>query len=103
MVMYLISMRLIYKFTRQNQSDEIRDEIKEHKFTLKQVIARYVGFASIIVASALLLPHFAEKIALMTGLGKSFVGTIFIAISTSLPEIAVSLSAVRMGSIDMAV
>ena len=39
----------------------------------------------------------------MTGLEKSFVGTFFLAASTSLPEIAVSIAAVRMGSIDMAV
>lgn len=103
MIIYFISMRLIYRFTRQQQSEEIKEEIKEHKFTLKQVIIRYIWFALIIVFAALLLPHFADKIAWMTWLGKSFIGTIFIAISTSLPEIAVSISAIRMGSIDMAV
>ncbi len=103
MLIYFGSMRLIYQYTRKEQSENIQEEIKEHKFTLRQVIIRYIGFASIIIWAALFLPHFAEKIALMTGLGQSFVGTIFIAISTSLPEIAVSLAAIRMGSIDMSV
>lgn len=103
MIIYFGSMRLIYQYTRREQSEDIQDEIKEHKFTLKQVIARYIGFASVIIGAALFLPHFAEQIAIMTGLGQSFVGTIFIAISTSLPEIAVSLAAIRMGSIDMSV
>ncbi|MBP9779225.1 sodium:calcium antiporter [Candidatus Gracilibacteria bacterium] len=103
MLIYFGSMRLIYQYTRKEQSENIQEEIKEHKFTLRQVIIRYIGFASIIIGAALFLPHFAEKIALMTGLGQSFVGTIFIAISTSLPEIAVSLAAIRMGSIDMSV
>ncbi len=103
MIIYFGSMRLIYQYTRKEQVDDIKDEIKIHKFTLKQVIIRYIGFASVIIWAALFLPYFAEQIALMTGLGQSFVGTIFIAISTSLPEIAVSLAAIRMGSIDMAV
>lgn len=103
MIIYFGSMRLIYQYTRRDQAEDIQDEIKEHKFTLNQVIARYIGFASVIIGAALFLPHFAEQIAIMTGLGQSFVGTIFIAISTSLPEIAVSLAAIRMGSIDMSV
>ena len=37
------------------------------------------------------------------GPSTSFVGTLFLAASTSLPEIAVSIAAIRMGSIDLAV
>jgi cation:H+ antiporter len=103
MIIYFASMRLIYRYTQRELSWEIQEEIKEHKFTLKQVIIRYAGFASIIIGAALFLPYFAEDIALMTWLGSSFVGTIFVAMSTSLPEIAVSLAAIRMGSIDMSV
>jgi cation:H+ antiporter len=36
-------------------------------------------------------------------LGASFVGTLFLAICTTSPEIIVSLSAARMGSVEMAV
>ena len=57
----------------------------------------------IIIIAALGLPFFADGIAELTGLGKSFVGTFFLAVSTSLPEIAVSIAAVRMGSVDLAV
>ena len=39
----------------------------------------------------------------MTGMGSTFVGTIFLAISTSLPEIAVSAFALKLGAIDMAI
>jgi cation:H+ antiporter len=36
-------------------------------------------------------------------LGEAFVGSLFIAITTSLPEIVVSLSAVRIGAIDLGI
>ena len=39
----------------------------------------------------------------MTGLGRTFVGTIFVALSTSLPELTVTISSFRLGAVDMAV
>jgi len=39
----------------------------------------------------------------MTGLGETFVGNIFVAVSTSFPELAVSIAALRIGAVDMAV
>lgn len=49
------------------------------------------------------MPIFGERLARLSGLGQSFFGTLFIAASTSLPEVAVSLAAKRAGMIDIAV
>jgi cation:H+ antiporter len=49
------------------------------------------------------LPRIGQTIAQETGFSESFVGTLFIAIATSLPEVVVSVSAVRIGAIDLAV
>jgi len=104
LVVYLISVKTIFNYQKHNATTAIKAvEIVETHLTLKQVIIRYALFASVIIVTALALPYFAEHIAEETGLGKSFVGTLFLAISTSLPEIAVSLAAIRMGSTDMAV
>jgi cation:H+ antiporter len=65
-----------------------------------------IGFA---IATALLtlsgprLASSAEAIAEATNLGASFVGTIFLALVTSLPELVASLAALRLGAADMAV
>jgi cation:H+ antiporter len=56
-----------------------------------------------IVAAACYLPGLGEQIGRMTGWGESFIGSSFIAITTSLPEITVSIAAARIGSFDMAV
>jgi len=55
------------------------------------------------VAAAIYLPSIGEKIAHETGLGETFVGSIFIALATTLPELTVSLTAYRIGAVDMAV
>jgi cation:H+ antiporter len=58
--------------------------------------------ALIVIAAAIYLPHLGEEITQITGLAQTFVGTLFIAISTSLPEVVVSFAAIKLGAIDMA-
>ena len=103
-VVYLISIRVIYLNEQKLKADG--PELSSQHVplvSLRFIVTRYIAFALVIIAAALALPFFAEHIAEMTGLGKSFVGTFFLAVSTSLPEIAVSIAAVRMGSIDLSV
>jgi cation:H+ antiporter len=102
-VIYFISIKTIYNYQKSHPQAASAAHENTITLTLKQVILRYAFFAGIIIVTALALPYFAEHIAEYTGLGKSFVGTLFLAASTSLPEIAVSLAAVRMGAADMAV
>lgn len=56
-----------------------------------------------VVAAAMWLAKSADTIALVTGLGRTFVGSIFLAIVTSLPEMVVSLAAMRLGALDLAI
>lgn len=70
---------------------------------LKKAIWGYALNAFIVIGAAVFLPYFGEHIASQTGLGNSFFGTLFIAAATSLPELVVSLAALRMGALDMAV
>lgn len=103
-VVYLIAVKSIFNYQqgKESESEYSHDSINK-TLTLMQVVIRYAFFALIIVLAALTLPYFSERISDETGLGKSFVGTLFLAASTSLPEIAVSLAAIRMGATDMAV
>lgn len=70
---------------------------------LKKAIGGYGINALVVIGAALFLPYFGEHIAAHTGLGNSLFGTLFIAAATSLPELVVSLAALRMGALDMAV
>jgi cation:H+ antiporter len=49
------------------------------------------------------LASIGDRLAATTGLSRSFVGNLFLAVSTSLPEIAASLAAIRLGAIDLAI
>lgn len=71
--------------------------------TLKRAVIGYVINAVVVVGAAVFLPEIAEDIAELTGLGTTFVGTIFVAMSTSLPELTVAVASFRLGAVDTAV
>lgn len=66
-------------------------------------LAKFGIAALVILVAAPLLVLSAEGIAAETGLGETFVGASFLAFSTSLPELAASLAAVRIGAFELAV
>ncbi|MBN8510881.1 MAG: sodium:calcium antiporter [Burkholderiales bacterium] len=64
---------------------------------------RFGVAAAVVVAAGLWLPGAADRLATELQLSRSFVGTIFMALVTTLPEMAVTLSALRLGALDMAI
>ncbi|MCF8452360.1 MAG: hypothetical protein K9G42_04110 [Pedobacter sp.] len=104
---YLISIRIIFENDRQAQKaiENLASQAHkmEIKISLKNAVIKFLIYSVLIVTAALALPYFAEKLAEETGIKESFVGTLLVAASTSLPEMVVSIAAVRMGSIDLAV
>ncbi len=103
---YLLAMRMIYSYEKRQILEYVKEvavELKYQNIPTRTAVAHYVFNAVIIIIAAVFLPGIGEGIAASTGLGQTFVGNIFIALSTSLPEVVVSVSAVKIGAIDMAI
>lgn len=65
---------------------------------------RRFGLAALVVlAAGSWLPKVADGLATALGLSRSFVGTVLMAVVTTLPEMAVTLGALRLGALDMAI
>jgi cation:H+ antiporter len=99
---YFAAMRLIFiqqqQGLLQDHGDyEASDVSKSRVFTI------YGVHALIVIAAASWLPTIGDRIAQQTGLGHTFVGSLFIGLSTSLPEFVVTYTAVRRGAVNMAV
>ena len=104
--LYLVAMRVIFTHERHRRAREIQEVAQELKYaetTVRSAALRYSGAAVLVVGAALWLPQLGAELARETGLGEAFVGSLFIAITTSLPEIAVALAAVRIGAIDLGI
>jgi len=103
---YFIAMRLVFFYEKRQISlfvKEVAEELKYKHVTTKSAVLNYALNAVVVIIAAVFLPKIGEGIAETTGLGQTFVGNIFIALSTSLPEVVVSIAAVRMGSVDLAI
>ncbi len=105
--MYLLAMRTIFTYEQRRIMAEFVAEMATETETRHPSAVRVYGLfiinAVLIVGAALYLPGLAETLAETTGLGQTFFGTLFVALSTSLPEVVVSIAALRIGAIDMAV
>lgn len=104
-LVYALAVRAIFVFERRRVTEvaeELTGEIRYQAITLKRAVLQYAGAATVLVLAAALLPGVAERLAVATGLGQTFVGTLFVATATSLPEVVVSAAAIRIGAVDMA-
>ena len=63
---------------------------------------KFILTAAIVVAAAIKLAEYGDVIAVRTKLGGLFVGTIFLAGATSLPELIASISSFSLGAPDLA-
>lgn len=103
---YLIAMRLIFDYEKvriNETTGELAEGVAGKDTSLTKALVLFAAFSVMIVVAACFLPGLGEQIAKQTGWGESFIGSSLIAITTSLPEITVSVTAARMGSFDMAV
>lgn len=103
-VMYAVAMRTVFRYEREHISATAEGAAERYPgLTLKQANLNYAGAAAVVVTAALWLPFVGKTIATLMGWHQSFVGTLFVAFATSVPEVAVTIGALRIGAIDMAI
>ena len=98
-LVFLVGMFVIY---RQEDSPQ-EESSQENDDSLPRAFGKYTVAMLVIVGAAVLLAWTGDQIAHKMGWEASFVGTQFLAISTSLPEFAASYAALRIGAPDLAI
>ncbi len=102
--LYLFALRVVYNHERR-QTEQFIEELAERypDLTLRQAAIRYALAASVVIGAALWLPFVARRLAAAMHWNETFVGTLFVSLATTLPEIAVTVAALRLGALDMAI
>ncbi|MEK6539180.1 MAG: sodium:calcium antiporter [Deltaproteobacteria bacterium] len=106
MLIYAIGIRGIFLFEKKKIAafvGEVAQAAQYQHISTGNAVIKYILNAVFIIGAATWLPFIGDSLAKETGLGQSFVGTIFIATTTSLPEVAVSIAALKIGAADMAI
>lgn len=87
--------------TEETVADEPDDDSQDH--SLPRVAATLLASGALVVAAGYAVSLTGVEIAERTPLSESFVGSLFTAFVTSLPELVVSVQAVRRGALTLAV
>lgn len=101
---YGICSRLLYLDHRAStEAGPPEAEVHTGSRSLIANIAGFIACGAVIFFVAPKLAHTADELAIRTGLGRTFFGTVFVAMMTSLPEAVSTLSAMRLKANDMAI
>lgn len=106
LALYLVAIRTIYQYERgaaavAAAAASAVEPVPE--MTLRRAAVRYAVAAAVVVGAALWLPFVAADLAAAMGWTDGFVGTLLVAITTTLPELTVTIASVRIGALDMAI
>jgi cation:H+ antiporter len=103
-LLYLVGIRAVYHYEIAD-GDHDRGTIardKSDQLALAASVRRFALLSVVVVLAGTRLPFAAENVAVRMSWNMTFVGSTFVALTTSLPELVVTLAAVRRGSVDMA-
>jgi cation:H+ antiporter len=100
-ILYLLMMRVIFNYEQAHPQEE--EEEKYEDISARRVYVYFGLAAVVIIGAAIWLAFIGDEIAREMDWGHTFVGTILVAITTSLPELTVSVAALKIGSVNMAV
>jgi len=104
LLVYLFLIRRMFKLEQSSQSATAPNEPEQQRDTsLGMVWLKFSLAAVVVIGAGIWISFIGDDIAQATGWGASFVGSLFLAISTSAPELVVTFAALRLGAVDMAV
>ncbi|MCX2723944.1 sodium:calcium antiporter [Roseibium salinum] len=109
--LFLVSIRLVahsegrpsWQIVGQPPGPEIGQTEAQVEHSLRYAVTGTVIAGLVILFFGAVLSQSGEALAEQTGLGSSFFGAVFVAISTSLPEVSTVLAAIRLRRYVMAV
>lgn len=104
LAIYLVAMRLVFLYEKKRITELVHERVEATRYDRMPLKKAYLGYALnsvLVIGAAAYLPHLGDQIAEATGLGKTFVGSIFVALTTSLPELVVSIAALRIDATDL--
>jgi len=103
-LIYAVAMRSVFRYEQAELEAFVGERAERYPdITLRQAFWRYGLAALVVVGAGIWLPFVGQQLAVAMGWHQTFVGTLFVAAATSLPEAVVTVSALRLGALDMAV
>ena len=104
LILYLAGVWMVFRFERGHRLPPLQADPQQYKESRIQTVwFKFALAAAAVVGAGIWLAFVGDEIAETYSWGTSFVGSLFLAIATSMPELVVTIAALRLGAIDMAV
>lgn len=104
LVLYLVAVRTVFTYENGLPADgSAVSHTGDIGASLATAVLRFSLAGVAVVAAGIWIPFVAVDLAAAMGWNRSFVGTLFVALATSVPELAVTVSALRIGALDLAI
>ncbi len=103
LVTYVVGVRLIQSGNPAASGEAASEAELEGVPSLRHALIGFALAAGALVAITPQLVRSSTEIAELTGVGTGFIGTTLVAMVTSLPELATTIAAVRIGAFDLAI
>jgi len=104
LMLYLVVMWWMFRRERDRQVALAVGTSSAYKeLPAKKVYLRFALAGMAVIGAGIWLSFIGNEIALTTGWDATFVGSLFLAITTSMPELVVCIAALRLGAVDMAI
>jgi cation:H+ antiporter len=103
LLIYAASVRTVFRYERAHPDVDDQPNAFSLATSLRGASVAFAMSALVVVAVGLWLPFIARDLAGVMHWNDTFVGTLFVALVTSLPEVVVTIAALRIGAVDMAV
>lgn len=101
--LYLLALRSVFAHEQGQRGAHARRAVRPAAAEVARHWWRFGLAAAVVLLAGVALPGTADALAQAFGLSRSLVGTVFMALATTLPEMAVTVSALRLGALDMAI
>ncbi len=102
-IVYLVGARQMFRFERKHRLPPQTVPSQYEGIPARTVYLKFALAAAAVIGAGIWLSFIGDEIAVTTGWDATFVGSLFLAITTSMPELVVTIAALRLGAIDMAV
>jgi cation:H+ antiporter len=103
LLLYLTGMWGIFKYERRQSRSIIHTAHQYSKDAERRVYLKFAMAAMAVIGAGIWLAFIGDDLATITGWGNTFIGSLFLAVSTSMPELVICIAAFRIGAVDLAV
>ena len=103
LLVYLVGVRQMFYSERRRHSALPAARLQYKEISARTVYIRFALASIAVIGAGIWLSFIGDEIAETYSWSASFVGSLFLAITSSMPELVVTIAALHLGAIDMAV